>query len=88
MRPDGSEIMGGKVKHTFSIEMKSKDHLRNISISNESHERVLFEGNLGELEELSIVEGAMLEIRGSNGVLRVEISEVELMKVLPQKDSR
>lgn len=40
MRPDGSEIMGGKVKHTFSIEMKSKDHLRNISISNESHEEI------------------------------------------------
>ena len=68
--------------------MKSKDHLRNISISNESREGVFFEGNLGDLGELSIVEGAMLEVRGSNGVLRIEISDVELMKILPQKDGR
>jgi len=43
---------------------------------------------LGEIEELSIVEGAMLEVRGSNGVLRVEISEAEMMKVLPRNDNK
>jgi len=73
------------MEHSFSIEMKSKKYVKHISLSNESHEHVLFEGALGELEELSMVEGAVLEIRGANGVLRIDLSEEELRKLLSQK---
>ena len=73
------------MEHAFSIEMKSKKHVRHISVSNESHDRVLFEGSLGELEELSMVEGAVLEVKGANGVLRIDLSEDELRKMLFQK---
>ena len=73
------------MEHAFSIEMKSKKHVKHISLSNESHEHVLFEGSLGELEELSMVEGAVLEVRGANGVLRIDLSEDELWKMLSQK---
>jgi hypothetical protein len=75
----------GKMEHSFSIEMKSKKHVKHISLSNESHEHVLFEGSLGELEELSMVEGAVLEIKGDNGVLRIDLSEEELRKMLSKK---
>jgi hypothetical protein len=75
----------GKMKHSFSIEMKSKKHVRHISLSNESHEHVLFEGSLGELEELSMVEGAVLEVKGVNGILRIDLSEDQLRKMLFQK---
>lgn len=75
----------GKMEHTFSIEMKSKKHVRRISVSNESHDRVLFEGSLGELEELFMVEGAVLEVKGANGVLRIDLSEDELRKMLSHK---
>jgi len=71
-----------KLEHAFSIEMKSKKHVKHISVSNESHERVLFEGSLGELEGLSMLEGAVLEVRGVNGVLRIDLSEEELRKML------
>jgi hypothetical protein len=74
------------MEHAFSIEMKSKKHVRHISLSNESHEHVLFEGSLGELEKLSMVEGAVLEVRGANGVLRIDLSEEELQKMLSQKE--
>ncbi len=70
------------MEHAFSIEMKSKKHVRHMSISNESHDRVLFEGFLGELKELSIVEGALLEVKGTNGILRIDLSEDELRKML------
>jgi hypothetical protein len=73
------------MEHTFSVEMKSRKHVKHISMSNESHDRVLFEGSLGELEELSMVEGAVLEVRGVNGVLRIDLSEEELRKMLSQK---
>ena len=67
--------------HAFSIELKSKEYLKNIVISNRTGETVLVEGFLGELEELSFVEGAMLELRGSNGILRIDLKEDELAKL-------
>jgi len=72
----------GKMERSFSIEMKSKKHVRNISVSNESHERVLFEGFLGELEDLSMVDGAVLEVRGTNGVLRIDLTVEDLREML------
>ena len=62
--------------------MKSKKHVKSISISDEARDRVLFEGNLGELLELSIVEGDVLEFIGVNGVLRIGITEKQLWKAL------
>ena len=70
------------LEHSFSVEMKSKRHVKNISISDEAHDRVLFEGNLGELLELSIAEGDVLEFIGVNGVLRVAVTEKQLLKAL------
>jgi hypothetical protein len=66
------------MEHSFSIEMKSKKYVKNISISEEDYNRVLFEGFLGDLEILSLIEGRMLEVRGSNGILRIDLSEDEL----------
>lgn len=66
----------------FSVEMRSKNHVRSISISNDVRDRVFFEGDLGVLEELVVVKGGMLEVRGKNGVLRVELSSEELLNVL------
>jgi len=68
-------------KHAFSIELKSKEFLRNVMISNGTGETVLVEGFLGELEELNLVEDAMLELRGNNGILRIDIKEDELRKL-------
>jgi len=70
--------------HVFSVEMKSKRHVRNITISDEAHDRVLFEGDLGELEELVFIGGSMLEVRGSNGVLRVELGVEKTRKLMSQ----
>ena len=68
--------------HTFSVEMKSKRHVKSISISDEAHDRVLFEGNIGELLELSLVESDVLEFIGANGVLRVAVTEEQLRKAI------
>ncbi|UCH57121.1 MAG: hypothetical protein JSV18_07245 [Candidatus Bathyarchaeota archaeon] len=54
-------------------------------MSNETHNRVLFEGNLGELEELCLIEGEILVVRGANGVLRLDLSEGDLRKMLSKK---
>jgi len=70
------------MKHTFSVEMKSKQYVKTISISDEAYDRVLFEGNLGNHVEVFLVEDDVLEFFGSNGILRIGISESELRKVL------
>jgi len=72
----------------FSIEMESKRYVKNISISDEAHDRVLFEGNIGELEELSMVDETVLEIRGRNGLLRVDVTIGELDKMLSDLRSK
>ncbi|MCW3991141.1 MAG: hypothetical protein NWE79_00400 [Candidatus Bathyarchaeota archaeon] len=43
--------------HASSIEMRSKEHVKRISISDDDPERGLSEGFLGELRELGLVEG-------------------------------
>jgi hypothetical protein len=69
------------LEHTFSVEMKS-NNIKNISISNEAHDGVIFEGNLGEMRRIILAEGNVLEIEGVNGVLRVDLTEQELSDVL------
>ena len=73
------------MEYTFSIEMKSKKFVRHMSISNEDFNRVLFEGSLGKLKELEMIEGAALLVIGDNGVLRIDLSEDELRRILSDK---
>jgi hypothetical protein len=65
----------------FTAEISSKQYVKNISISNEAHDRVLFEGVFGELLELYMVEDKILEIRGTEGTLRIDISREELASI-------
>ncbi len=70
------------MEHIFSVEMISKRYVKNISISDEAHDRVLFEGNLGRLLDLSYVEGDVLELVGVNGVLRVNLTREQLQEII------
>jgi hypothetical protein len=72
-------------KHAFSIELDSRNYLKCISIHNESANSVLIEGYLGELEEVGLIEGIMLEVRGTNGTLRMDLNEEELKKLLKKE---
>ena len=72
--------------NVFSVEMESKKHVRSISISDQTHDRVLFEGDLGGLLEVSIIEGSALELVGEHGVLRIEVDEDVLQRVLESPD--
>ena len=71
-------------EHMFSVELKSKEHLRNLAFSNTEGGNVLVEGFLGRLENLRITEGLMLEINGANGTLRMDFTEKELARLLPK----
>ena len=66
--------------------MKSKADVRNMSISDEALERVLFEGDLGDLMNVLVIDGDVLEVVGTNGVLRLGICEDVLKQVLTSPD--
>lgn len=73
------------MEHMFSIEMKCKKFVKNISFSNDSRNRVYFQGFLGDIKELSFVNGGMLEIKGVNGTFRIDLSEDELIMMMNKK---
>jgi hypothetical protein len=69
-------------EHAFSVELISREYLKRVAIPNEAGDNVLIEGFLGELGELGFVEGIMLEIKGTNGTLRMDLKKEELKKLL------
>lgn len=75
-----------KDEHSFSVQLKGKEHVKNVSLSNETE--VIFEGYLGELESLGIIEEAIIEIKGVNGVLRVDLTRNQLMQLLNMKEAQ
>ena len=72
-------------EHGFSVEMKSKEFVRRVSVSDDPRDAVIFEGFLGEIEEMGMVEEVILEIRAANGTLRIDLSEKELKAALTRK---
>jgi hypothetical protein len=66
----------------FSIELKSKVYLKNVTLTNGSRDSVLVEGTIGELTQATFAEGIILEIAGNKGTLRINLKEDELRKAL------
>ena len=76
----------GKVRERgFSVEMASKEHVRSLIVSDESQGKVLFEGSLGELQELGMVEEIVLQVKGTKGTLRIDLEESEFVKMLKKE---
>ena len=57
----------------FSIEIKSKKYVKDISLSNGRHEAVLIEGDLGPPKDVIVFEDKVLVVEGRYGTLRVEL---------------
>ncbi len=68
----------------FSIELKSKVNLKNVTLTNGDQENVLVEGTLGELLHAEFSDGIILEIVGDKGILRINLSQDDIK----QKEKR
>ncbi len=64
----------------FSIQMNSKQNLDKIIVDDDK-KGILIEGDFGDLIDLSLLEDKLLEIQFSNGVLRLEVNNSELLQV-------
>lgn len=64
----------------FSVELKSKADLKNITLRNGNQENALIEGTIGQLEHAEFTDDVVLEVVGDKGVLRVSLTQHEIRK--------
>ncbi len=74
-----------KKERVFSVELKSKNSLKNITVTNGANDTVLVEGTIGELVQATFAEGIVLEVTGKNGVLRLDLEEQDIKRTFEQK---
>ncbi len=67
-------------ERSFSIELKSKVNLKNMTLNDRSQENAVIEGTIGKLEHAEFVEDMVLEVQGKKGVLRIDIDENEIKR--------
>ena len=71
-------------ERVFSVELKSKRNLKNVTLTNGSSDSVLVEGTIGELVQATFAEGIILEVVGKKGILRIDLEEDEIKKTTDQ----
>jgi hypothetical protein len=69
----------------FSIELTSNQHLTRLSTSKDPNYGVLIEGSLGRLQHALFVEPEILEVKGSYGVLRLNVRKSEVKEDKDEK---
>ena len=76
----------GKDERMFIIELKSKGDLKNASLAGD--EKILIEGSIGSLIRAQFVEDLVLEVIGSNGVLRMDLAMKDLERSIRSENSK
>jgi hypothetical protein len=67
------EIRRRETGRVFTIELNTGSDLKRVSIPN-GPQRLLLEGTIGSLKHAKFVEDAVLELEGTGGTLRVDLS--------------
>jgi hypothetical protein len=68
----------------FSVELKSKAYLKNVTLTNGSANSALIEGTLGELVQATFAEDVILEVVGTKGTFRINLAQGEIKEVKKQ----
>jgi len=74
------------VERVFAIELNSRSNVKDVTAPGGT-QRVVIEGTIGTLQHAVFVDDAVLELVGSGGVLRVDLSREDLARS-PEKPQR
>jgi hypothetical protein len=69
----------GKEKRMFTIELRSKADVRNVSLDDKKG--ILIEGSIGSLVRARFLDDLVLEVVGSDGELRMDLSKKDLERI-------
>ena len=67
-----------KNERFFSVELKSKISLKNVTLSNGGLENALIEGTIGQLQYAAFSDTVVLEVVGDKVVLRINLTQDEI----------
>ena len=70
--------MMNKKQRVFSIELNKREDIKNITLANGGNDNVVIEGTIGVLVEARFEEGVLLQVVGTEGVLRVDLCEDDI----------
>lgn len=62
----------------FSIELTSKNHLKNVTLTNGNPDNALVEGTIGELLTASFADEEILEVIGKKGIFRINLALTDI----------
>ncbi len=62
----------------FSVELNSRKDLKNITLENGGNDKVTIEGTIGKLLAARFEEEVILEIVGTDGVIRIDLCDDEI----------
>lgn len=65
-------------ERVFSVELTSVTNVKTLLMTNgKTKERILIEGTIGNLLQVSFTEGIILEVIGDKGILRIDLEKKE-----------
>jgi len=67
------------IGRAFAIELNSGNNLKKVTVPSGA-QRILMQGTIGSLKQAQFVEDMVLELVGTEGVLRVDLSREDLSK--------
>lgn len=76
----------GNDERMFSIELESKGDVKSVCLDGD--EKVLIEGSIGSLKQAQFLEDLVLEVIGSNGVLRMDLAMKDLEHSIRSRESK
>lgn len=72
------------IERVFSIELESRNSVKDVTAPRGS-QKVVIEGTIGTLRRAEFVDDAVLELAGSGGVLRVDLSREDLLRSIQKR---
>ncbi len=79
--------MEKEIERLFSIELKSRVHLKNVTMTNDGHDDVLVEGSIGKLYNAEFVDDIVLVVTGDKGILRINLAPDEVKTKQREKEA-
>ena len=79
--------MEKEIERLFSIELKSRMHLKNVTMTNDGHDDVLVEGSIGKLYNAEFADDIVLVVTGDKGILRINLAPDEVKTKQREKEA-